>query len=286
MARGEFEWRAGVAGRGEERGVIKSEGRRSKAETGGARRVLEATAKYAEYAEKGKTHVFPNNSAYFEYSAAQKNDGNLRHRQSVRSPTVPNELSKICPGCHLNTPIREQHLAGFLVQFMRPTHNAVSCESEDSVPGRQAVGYVAVSCKKHLRLIVRHVETDKITDILVGYTELEIRRAFSHIRWTNQHQRGGYFIGNCLKMAKGFAIELIFPRAPEVGAQVCWVAVAVIERPNLEPNPNLFQIGDAIDRCRSLLGAVHCRQSQHREEKNDHENGEELYKCKRPGRSF
>jgi len=72
-----------------------------------------------------------------------------------------------------------------------------------------------------------------------------------------------------------------FLRAAEPPADMCRKLIAVIESPHFETNPNLFQVGDTLDRCRSLLGTVHRRQSQRDKEKNDHENCKELDQRKR-----
>ena len=68
----------------------------------------------------------------------------------------------------MNASIGEEHLAKSFMHLLVPTHKAVRRENEDPVLRSQTVGYVAVSRKNHLRLIVHCVETDEITDICVG----------------------------------------------------------------------------------------------------------------------
>jgi len=93
MALGEFEWRAGVAGRGEKRIDPKVEG----------------NAQYAE--RKNGSSKF----RVFRVFRGEKIEGDLRHRQPIRSPAVSHKLTQECCGYNLNASIDEEHLAGALV---------------------------------------------------------------------------------------------------------------------------------------------------------------------------
>ena len=170
--------------------------------------------------------------------------------------------------------VGQGNVAGAVMDGLRPFHPIAEAQRQDAIAGAlrcsERAGQIAVTRKDHLRFRFIGIEPHQVAKMPVIGEILPVPAPRSAVAGTGQHFRIGKLLGQDLKMAPDLTgeIEFLRPALTAESRQSHGEFLLVIRGPQVESQPNLLEVGDAVDRTNYPAPLVEGRQQQKQQQRH------------------